>query len=116
MSRVANDLDFVVAASKNWNGFRVKLRDFIAVFCAACLAAASVLGVIHDHTDKDGWVEVHHCPACLWQVAAVADVPLVFVLILLAVVLSLPVFDRSISIPMIFPVASASRGPPTPSI
>ena len=88
-------------------------RHFIAILCVACLALAGVCGVIHDHADKAGWCEEHHCTACHWQAMAVSDVPIVFILVVIGIAISFPVPDRSVSLPAIFPLASASRGPPS---
>ncbi len=90
----------------------VKLRHFIAILCVAFLAAASLLGVVHDHSDNYGWSEPHHCHACEWQMAAVGDIPLVFILVLFGIVVTRPWSDSSISLPVVFSLTLAGRGPP----
>lgn len=78
----------------------------------AYAAVAVVIGVIHNHSDPDGIIEEHHCAACSWQVGATTDVPLVFILVLIGFLLVLMVADESLSIPAVFFLAVASRGPP----
>lgn len=91
----------------------VKKRISAAIVGVLYLSVAVVFGMLHDDHRTENPLHHHHCAACMWQIAAISDVPMVEITPEQITVTSTPVVPvHSVFVPKIFPVASASRAPP----
>jgi hypothetical protein len=90
----------------------MKARVTTVLVLLLYLSVALVLGVVHHHEHKPGPSHHDDCAACVWQLSATTDVPLTFVPLFFTPCVRAASAAKSVAIPPLFAVATASRAPP----
>lgn len=104
-------MTFTTADAKFYVGV-IKSRIMAVVVGLLYLSVALVFGVVHHHEHDVPLGDHHDCAACAWHISAVADVPLVPVLVFGSVVENaLLLLDRTSHSAVSF-AFSPSRAPP----